>query len=77
MCIGYIIGFKVIDNTIYHGPDSNVIKRQVFHDNNKDKYYRFIPVPYICPPMYKNKLCTTKTLSLKDKDVDYKESESN
>lgn len=37
---------------IYHGPDSNEIKKQIFHCTKSNKYYKFDPVPYICPPSF-------------------------
>lgn len=55
--IGYYIGTKIHKyfgtfGTLYHGPDSNKIKQKVFYCDQKKKYYKFIPKPYICPPMY-------------------------
>jgi hypothetical protein len=53
MVVGYIIGYHLKQyNVIYHGPDSNEIKKYIYYDSEEDKYYRFTPVPYICPPSY-------------------------
>lgn len=50
--IGFIVGIFVIQyGTIYHAPDSNVIKKTIFYCSKTDKYYKFEPVPYICPPL--------------------------
>ena len=56
--IGYAIGVLFIQskNFIYHGPDSNEVKKKIFYWPENGKYYRFIPVPYVCPPMYINAL---------------------
>ena len=56
--IGYLIGVKFVQskNYIYHGPDSNEVKKKIFYWSKNGKYYRFIPVPYVCPPMYINAL---------------------
>ena len=56
--IGYILGVYIVQrkNVLYHGPDSNEIKKYVFHCSKTNKYYKFTPVPYICPPMYINAL---------------------
>lgn len=33
--------------TEYHGPDSNIIKREIY---SKDKLcYKLLPIPYVCP----------------------------
>lgn len=53
LSVGVFIGYKLIEsNVIYHGPDSNEVKRIIFYCNENDKYYKFIPTPYICPPIY-------------------------
>lgn len=53
--LGYIFGLKLLlDNVMFHGPDSNKIRTQIFYCLNTEKYYKFTPVPYICPPMYAN-----------------------
>ncbi len=56
--IGYLIGMKYFQyqNIMYHGPDSNEVKKKIFYWPKTNKYYRFIPVPYVCPPMYTNAL---------------------
>ena len=43
-------------NHVYHGPDSNVIKLKIFKDENTGEYYKFTPIPYVCPPMYAKRL---------------------
>lgn len=56
--IGYLIGVKFMHHKgiIYHGPDSNEVKKKIFYWPKNGKYYKFIPVPYVCPPMYINAL---------------------
>lgn len=56
--IGYLIGVKFVQtkNIIYHGPDSNEVKKKIFYWPKNGKYYKFIPIPYVCPPMYINGL---------------------
>lgn len=60
--IGYTIGYTVANlyfkkyNVIYHGPDSNEVKKKIFYWSKDGKYYKFIPIPYVCPPMYINAL---------------------
>lgn len=55
---GYIFAckFMIRDNVIYHGPDSNEVKTKIYYWKKDKKYYRFTPVPYVCPPMYINAL---------------------
>lgn len=43
--IGYIIGLLL--NYEYHGPDSNEIKKEIYHDKNG--CYKLIPKIYACP----------------------------
>lgn len=71
--IGYFIGRKILQerNLIYHGPDSNEVKKKIFYWPNDGKYYRFTPIPYICPPMYINAL---KQKSLRERKAQQQES---
>jgi len=64
--IGYLVGITYIrhQHIIYHGPDSNEVKKKIFYWPKTDKYYRFIPIPYVCPPMYINAL---KQISLPER----------
>lgn len=39
-------------NIIYHGPDSNEIKKQIYRCPETGKYYKFVPIPYVCPPSF-------------------------
>ena len=44
--VGYILGFKLMSSWIYmnqnyHGPDSNIIRQNIYYQNGK--YYRFYP----------------------------------
>jgi len=55
--IGYILGYILIKtficNTIYHGPDTNQIRKKIYIDKQTNKYYRFIPKICFCPLGYK------------------------
>jgi hypothetical protein len=35
--------------TIYRGPDSNQIKKEIIYNQNDFHCYRFVPKSYICP----------------------------
>ena len=60
---GYFLGKYYIKNrvTVYHGGDSNYIKKQIFYCSKTKKYYKFTPIPYVCPPMYANALKQTSS----------------
>lgn len=61
LTIGYTIAHKLIglNKIIYHGPDSNEIKKKIFYYKKTKKYYKFIPKPFICPPIYSKHLKET------------------
>ena len=40
-------------HTIYKGPDSNVIKTQIFYDPIEQSYFKYEPYPTVCPPLMK------------------------
>jgi hypothetical protein len=47
---GCLFGFIIIlmiNKPVYHGPNSNVIRKQIFKQNGK--CYKFNPVVHICP----------------------------
>jgi hypothetical protein len=49
--IGYTIGYYLMSSYIYsnqnfHGPDSNIIIKNIYHQDGK--YYTFIPEICIC-----------------------------
>lgn len=48
---GFLIGvilFKLLYQTdIHKGPDSNIVKKRVY-TNNDGKCFRFEPLPYLC-----------------------------
>lgn len=69
---GYLIGKYLlgVNNTIYHGPDSNDIKKQIFYCPKRKKYYKFTPKPYVCPPMYAN---ASKQMFLRQKTIQQQE----
>lgn len=46
--IGLIIGYFIFFKTIYKGPDSNVIIKQIYVDSN-NKQFKYIPQVCICP----------------------------
>jgi len=46
---GYIL-FKYCNPSIkYHGPNSNIVKRQIYKSLSDGKCYVFKPQAYICP----------------------------
>jgi uncharacterized membrane-anchored protein YhcB (DUF1043 family) len=53
LLIGFVTGYIIIKfirpSTIVHGPDSNLVKRQIHIDQQTKQCYRFIPQPYVCP----------------------------
>ena len=67
LIIGILIGLYIIStfNVIYHGPNSNEIKKLVWFCEQDGLYYKFDTVPYVCPPLMKNCIpCkTTETLN--------------
>lgn len=53
--IGYIIGYYFMKSILYanqnvHGPDSSIIRRNIYHQNGR--YYKFIPEVCICIDWY-------------------------
>lgn len=51
--IGCLIGYMIKKNKMVHGPNSNIVKLQIFEEDGK--YYRFVPIAYICPISISNK----------------------
>ena len=53
--IGICIGWYTTNsyNVVYHGPNSNDIKKWIWYSPSHEKYYKFNVVPYVCPPMLK------------------------
>ena len=45
----YVIIYRYIVSDIYHGPDSNIIKKYVYKKKNSDEYYVFNTVPCFNP----------------------------
>lgn len=45
--ITLILYYLFYSTTVYRGPDSNVIRNQIFKDNGK--CYKLEPVVHICP----------------------------
>ncbi len=56
LVLGILIGIYITTriSVIYHGPNSNDIKKIVWHNQLDNKYYKFETIPYVCPPMMKN-----------------------
>ena len=50
-----VIVFQEKFHIIHKGPDSNVIKTQIFFDPEEKCYYQFEPYPVVCPPLMDNK----------------------
>jgi len=46
--IAYYIGRWLFDNETLHGPDSNDIKKDIYHDEDIG-CYKLDPVAHICP----------------------------
>lgn len=55
--VGMLIGYIIMKNTyvVYHGPDSNIIRKKVFHNKNRNFCYKLVPKVHICPSKYHNK----------------------
>jgi hypothetical protein len=49
--IGSIIGYFIFRNIKYIGPDSNIIVKQTYLDNNGKKY-KYKPIITVCPINY-------------------------
>ncbi len=51
--IGFTLGYIIMKFTyfkkIHHGPNSNIIKENIFYDENNYKCYHFVPKSYVCP----------------------------
>lgn len=48
---GYIIGTLYYQwfNVVYHGPDSNKVKDNIFYDDRVSMCYRLLPQISFCP----------------------------
>lgn len=44
---GFYLGRFIFNDTVMHGPDSNIIKKNVY--KHFDRCYSYTLVPYICP----------------------------
>lgn len=53
LLIGYCIGHLAFHREIPHGPDSNDIKSEIYHDHSIG-CYRMSPIAHICPFHSKN-----------------------
>jgi len=49
LLLGYFLIRALYSQAIYHGPDSNIVKRQIFFDEETQQCYRFMPKSYVCP----------------------------
>ncbi len=47
--IGILLTFLFRSPIVFRGPDSNIVRKQIFKYNNK--CYKLTPVIYICPPL--------------------------
>jgi hypothetical protein len=52
--LGIIFGFCLFvyykkQTVIYHGPNSNIIRKTIFKDSKNNKCYMFEPTVYLCP----------------------------
>lgn len=56
ICVGMCIGMLYITKmcVIYHGPNSNEIKKWIWHNTEDGLYYKFDTIPYVCPPLMTN-----------------------
>ncbi len=55
-CIGLLLSFLIwqrICSTISKGPDTNVVKTKIYFDEDTHKYWKFEPIPYVCPTFLK------------------------
>ena len=51
LSLGIIIEYYLFPKVIYHGPNSNLIKKKIFKHNNKT--YKLITDAYTCGLLYK------------------------
>ena len=51
--IGYYLNFH--ETIIYHGPNSNKIKKEIYYDKKTGTCYKLIPKIHICPIKYSMK----------------------
>jgi len=56
LILGIMIGLYITRHlsVIYHGPNSNEIKKWIWYYPVENKYYKFEAIPYVCPPMMKD-----------------------
>lgn len=47
--IGICIGIYKNKDKAYHGPNSKDIKKNIYKDNENEKYYKLVPMIHICP----------------------------
>lgn len=54
--VGTLIGWYITNqfNVIYHGPNSNEIKKWIWYNREDDSYYTYETVPYVCPPLMRD-----------------------
>jgi len=48
LVVSHYLGLYLFDTNIPHGPDSNDIKKDIYHDKDIG-CYKMKPVAYICP----------------------------
>lgn len=46
LIVGWMIMYWWIRRPKIHGPNSNIIREQIYRDN--DKCYKYTPMPYVC-----------------------------
>ena len=50
LSLGIILEYYLFPRIIYHGPNSNIIKKKIF--KLKNKKYKLVPKPYSCGIRY-------------------------
>lgn len=50
--VGFSIGYVMHGehNAHYHGPNSNIIKSNIYYHQKNGKCYKFDTIPYVCAP---------------------------
>ena len=67
LIIGIIIGYFVFPNSIYVGPDSNDIKKEIFEENGIK--FKWMPEICICPISYSMNILNNPDLIKKNKII--------
>jgi len=47
--VGIILYYHLINKNIYHGPNSDKMRKTIFVDKKNNKCYIFEPQVYLCP----------------------------